>query len=332
MIYDNTWRIVNLAQLREAVQGKRVFIFGNSRSNDKIFALALGQGVAGIFDNNPSQQGKKANGIPIVAPYYADDIVILTVLADREHLWPQLRQLGYRQWFYIPAPTSRFTQKQQKVAEFLVSTKSDFIPHGHFRYVHIIPDQKFFRPVLYLLKHGFDIHEHLFVVCYFGESNPLDGYHLWNLYDEIACQYHNVILFDGVFGYDSLFYEREKTFRQALTVCERIILHGEQFSPFMCGYLHKRIGLLKEKGIIIPWSGTFGFNDFTKENIKQVVRHCRVINFPNDDETFKLLIQKDILDSDIKRAEFLHVDYSVPFRRPIKKKNKLPRTFMLSYL
>ena len=325
MIYDNTWRVVDLAQLREAVQGKRVFIFGNSRSNDKIFALALGQSVAGIFDNNPSQQGKKANGIPIVAPYYADDIVILTVLADREHLWPQLRQLGYRQWFYIPAPTSRFTQK---AAEFLVSTKSDFIPHGHFRYVHIIPDQKFFRPLLRQLEPGFDLSEHAFVVYSFGDSNPNDEYHAWPLYEQVDAQWHNMLLMDGPFSYDARAEERVKVFHLLLDACERVVVHGEFLSPAMQELLHQRRAVLKEKGIMLPWSGAFGYRDFNAANLERALRHCRVIVYKESATPFEKLLSDNILDADIKRLDLRYIDYTVPFKRPEKLQNSMPKVFI----
>ncbi|WP_294158801.1 hypothetical protein [uncultured Selenomonas sp.] len=325
VIYDHAWRKVDLAELQSAVRGKRMFLFGNSKSNGMIFSLPLGQRVTGIFDNNPEAQGTDACGIPVVAPFFAEDVVVLTVLRDRAHLWPQLRKLGYTQWFYVPAPTSALSPEMRAAAEFYGRAGRAFVPQGTYRYVHVIPDQKFIVPLMEQLRLGFDMREHMFVVHSFGSANPLDGYHLWDLYERMDRKQHNVLLLDGPFAYDAEADARIASFDRLLRSAERVIIHGEFLSPAMRELLHERREILKEKGILLPWSGRFGRAPSNAANIERALRHCRVILWKGGmEDVLKSFLDTDILDRDIKIAPFWNVDYTMPFPRPPKPKNQVP--------
>ena len=324
MILDCNWHVVSDAAMRKKIKGKNVCIFGASKLNNSIYEAVGDIKINFVLDNDESKWGDTVNGVQIVQPQFLEDTIILSAVADCKPLAPQLRSLGYREWyFFISEPV--YEQRYRKDVEFIESADSDFVwSHSDYKYIHIIPDQKFIYPVVTILERSFDIREHAFLIYGFNESNPLDIYHMWGLYRRLSHEYGNIALVGSLYHYDKDIKERLQRIENNLPNCDKIFFHGEWLNDWVFDFFIDKIPFIHEKGVLLIWSGNFGSDWQNEKYIHELLRFCHWIYAPYSPDRIKYVCSKIRFPSDTVIVQS-GVDYSIPLKQPEKKKNDVPR-------
>lgn len=87
---------------RQMIQGKTVYLFGHCNASEELADLLMEKGchVKAILDNNPSKQGFRYKGIPVVLPEKireegARPLLVCIAARASAAMWQQLRQMGY---------------------------------------------------------------------------------------------------------------------------------------------------------------------------------------------------------------------------------------------
>ncbi|MBE6101880.1 MAG: radical SAM protein [Selenomonas ruminantium] len=326
VILNQDFKRVNESELATALEGKKLCVFGDSRNNEWIYEFGFWDKVQCIMDNDRNKWGNEKNNISIINPCYVDNSVVITVLADRVNVIPQIRCLGYNE-FYFVCTQSEYEDFFKLEEKFYSEAESDFVwRNREIKYIHIIPDQKFVKPLVYILEKGFSMEEHAFLIYSFNRGNRKDEYRVWSTYARLQEKYGNIEILDGIFSLDENVNKRLLILGDCLKKCKRIIFHGEWLSDYVFGILIKYIDMIKDKGILIPWSGRFGYNECNKRYIAELLRFCDTICMDNNNDYVRTLIEK--MDLKAQRYFYNGLNYSQPIGLPTKEKNTIPKVLV----
>lgn len=272
-------------------EGKKIILFGADRERNKyLFEHIDKKDITCIFDNNQGKWNEDVDGIPITKPHGGiEDATLISGIYDWNSITTQIKELGYKNvYFFLTQEIEDLVGKY--VSEFSPAVYDNEIRGDReYKYVHFMPDEKFFYPVIEFIEYGLNVQEHFFVIYRMNTSNANDQYNIWKKYKEVANNYHNIYL-DYNQGYRLGLNDwdiNKKKLDSILEKAEKVILHGEYLSQEICTYLQERINLLREKGIFAPWGGNIGKNPHTIGTIEKILQHSRMItySFPQQKET-----------------------------------------------
>lgn len=272
-------------------KGKKVILFGADKERNRhLFEYIDKKDILCIFDNQEAKWNMDLDGIPVVKPHGGiEDAVLFSCIYDWKAISKQAADMGYEKvYFFLSQEVENLMGKY--ISEFSPAVYNNTIVEGRtYKYIHFIPDEKFFYPVIEFIEYGLNAEEHFFVIYRMNESNLNDQYNVWNKYKEVANKYHNIYLnYCQDYSLNLIDWETNKpALDSILENAEKIILHGECLSQNICTYFQNKIYLIKEKGIFIPWGGNIGKEPYTTYIIENVLQYSRMItySFPQQKQT-----------------------------------------------
>ena len=281
MFIDKLFNEISASALKTVCLHKNAYIWGDSQFNKHIFEVISPELFKGIFDNNDNKWGQYSSGLQIQKFFHCENVVIVSALLDPTVLILQLRELGIEE-YYICCTHKSYEKYYNIEKIFFKKSANNFVfSDKQFRYLHVIPDQKFIQPLLHVLEKGFSMEEQAFLVYSFNRTNNKDLYNIWNIYLSLDKKYNSISLIDGIGNSDELSIRRRERIENVLESCQRIIFHGEWFSKTILKICQNKLSDIKKKGILIPWSGAFGKVECNKIAINTVLRHCPLVVFNN---------------------------------------------------
>lgn len=326
MFIDKLFNEVSASALKTVCLHKNVYIWGDSQFNKHIFEVIPPELFKGIFDNNDNKWGQYSSGLQIQKFVYEDDIVVVSAIVDIFSLIAQLKNLKIDNYFFYRTQTL-YEQNEKIEAEFYAKSTNKFLPNKVFKYLHIIPDKNFILPMLDIIKKGFCLKEHAFLIYAFNRDNPNDIYDIWETYLQLELELDNVLIYDGIFLCDDFSKKRRAYADHIIQKCNRFIFHGELFSVSVGELFLHHINMVRKKGIFIPWSGEFDKHAFYMPYIKSIFRHCPIVVLGQ--------YGKNRLDEILRNCKFsnLHIfsepiSYTQVIDRPQKEKHARPKVFV----
>lgn len=326
VIFNQDFQQVDVVLLQKKIEGKVLCIFGDSKNNIWLSKYGLHNRIEIIFDNDESKRGSRINGVPVDKPRYIENGVIVTVLADLAHVVPQIRNLGYEEFFFLCSEEFCKEYMEQEV-KYYIECGMDFVwRNDGIKYVHVIPDQKFIVPLVYIIENGFEIKEHAFLIHSFNRGNRGDEYNVWSLYKRLNESYGNIAIVDGIFSYDSNIKRRLQAIDRHLVDAIKIIIHGECLSNYVFEYLLSYKETIKKRGVLIPWSGKFGYRESSNLFIKELLRFCNTIWLDSKSD----IGRKVIKDAALKAKHYYYngLNYVQPIKLPKKVNNVKPKVLV----
>ena len=286
MFFDKNWECISGDEFSKY---KKIIIFGWSLNNHRIFQYIPKEAIMCIFDNDKTKWGTIIDGIKVEQPRNKVDEILVTAVMDYKNLIPQFKELGFDTYFFHVCEDA-YEKCYQKYISFYIknSRKFEFSKEvERCKYLHIIPDDKFFLPTVAMIEDAFDMKEHAFIIYLFNGPNINNRYGIWEKYLELSEKYGNIVIVDdawNIMGYDCN--ENLERALEKSKSCEKIIFHGEWLSSPIKDFFAKecRLRLVKEKGIWIVWSGNMGKDKENELNIKQVLKYCKVCTGLNEKE------------------------------------------------
>lgn len=273
---------INLKRIR----GKqKVILFGKNRRNRILFQQISCEDIICVFRSNWDEDGMEElyEELLICDPTAGIDGVVVSPLYDWKNISEQALQLGYSKvYFFIPQEAT--VRMEQYIQQFTPLSKINRIPTaGRFRYVHLVPDQKFFLPVTDMIEYGMDMQEHFFVIhsIFRGEENA--EYGSWKKYRELMLKYGNVYLLHNIRPlYLSNWPENQKRLTELLEYADKIIIHSEYHIGIVEDpYWKTIIPLIQEKGVCIPWGGFLrNHGSKTDQYIQEIIQYVRLCVTP----------------------------------------------------
>lgn len=231
-----------------------------------------------IFSSQEKEWGTVRDGIPVCRPTAGKDAVVISTLYDWKGVTEEARTLGYEKNYFFMTD-----EGMEKVAlyreTFSEVEKINVIPSDRtFKYVHFIPDEKFFSGLAMFIEHGMDMNEHFFVVynMYRRQQNALYG--VWNEYKRVMKQYRNMYLVCGVrpMCFDT-WDDNVENLDRLLECAEKIFFHSEhEPREREISYLSGKIKEISEKGYYIPWCTMYEHAGLLKRYMTDVIQYVKV--------------------------------------------------------
>lgn len=266
---------------KKMTNGKKIILFGaDTYRNEQLFEQMDISNIICIFDNDEKKWGKYFNDIPIVKPYADEkDVIIVSGIYDWKTISEQTEKMGYSEIYYFLV--EEIGKKLKNYIEIFSQEyqENSIISSKNFKYIHIIPDEKFFKSVIEFIEYGLNIKEHFFFVYNMNGVNENDKFRNWDKYKELSKKYHNIYLHHNeVYRLNlNTWSMNEKKIDELLEYVDKIIFHGEWFTFDVYGYFSSKIELIKRKGVFIPWSGIVGKLPWTNKFIQGVLQYARMI-------------------------------------------------------
>lgn len=288
MILDKDCDVINVEVLMRIIQGKKIIIFGASPKNKRIYKAIDKARIFCIYDNNPQKWGTKFDGILVTEPKAGDaDIVILSALSDYGNLRPQLSSLTKQFYFFLD---DIYFKECKGYFEYFVQTKRlpYKAPFKSFKYIHIIPDEKFLACLFEAIEYASNMDEHYFLIYCVGKD---DLYNCWDKCRELHQKFHNVFILDDCHNWNGICWKEHLICLDELFAnCKKIIFHGgEWIGDELLNYFVQKKRFVREKGIWVVWTGKIKQVPACQRRIKQLLCFVRVIL--SDDITYEMLNQ-----------------------------------------
>lgn len=314
--------------IQEKVGSKKVYLWGCS-SNNKFLYKILNQGILdGIIDNNSNNWGKYEKGLLVQkCPSNCDEIVIISAIGDPSSLIYQLCVLNVNNYYFF-LEDSNFKNHFEKSSRFLSKTNTNFVfDNTSNKILHVIPDEKFFIPIVYNIRKYFDLSEHLFLIYNFNKSNYSDQYNLWNEYSALSIEHRNISIIGNIFDFDLKRSERILKIHDAIKNSKKIIFHGEGYGGEIIHIFESHIPEVKFKSLFIVWGAMFSYDPQNSNNfVAKVLHFCPNVLLNKIGESRKVLLDKfgfknyNILD--------FPFSYTIPYVKKSKSINHKRRVLI----
>lgn len=282
-----TWYFEGKRLEKEAVEknirNKDLILFGaDINRNKQLFEEIDKKNIKYIFDNDEKKWGMDQDGIPIIKPFAVkEDIVLISGIHDWKTISKQVEKMGYQNiYFFLTKEAEMAVGKY--ISEFSPNVyKNSILQDLTFKYIHFISDEKFFASVIEYIEYGLNINDHFFVIYNMNGANRNDIYGLWDKYKELSKKYHNIYLcYHDCWQLNLIDWDENRNkLNRLLEKAKKIIFHGEAITPEMYEYFLDKVNLVREKGVLIPWSGNLGRDEYTKPIIENVLQHVKMIPY-----------------------------------------------------
>lgn len=280
-----TWYLngKKLSKIDLELKNQKLILFGaDEKRNEQLFNEIDKKDIIYIFDNNSQKWGSQQEGISIVEPFrIEEEVVLISGVYDWKTISNQIKEMGYcKIFFFLTEKVENLVGKY--ISEFSPDIYNNAICQNMiFTYIHFIPDEKFFAPVIEYIEYGLNVREHFFVVYGMNNGNCNDIYGIWDKYKKISDEYNNIYLCHNE-CYRLNLWDWEDNRNQLeilLEEAEKIIFHGETLTPLIYKFFLGKIDLVKKKGVLIPWSGEIGRNEYTNPIIERLLQHVKMIPY-----------------------------------------------------
>ena len=271
-------------QINDLRNGRKVIIFGSIRWNKRLLRLLdeIGRSnILCIYEPDPTKWGTEFEGVPVLQPAAGQDVLMISADLEWEPISDQAKALGYEDvYFFVSKDKVKTIETYLDV--FAPYEKYNVIPTDRtFRYVHLIPDDKFFFPVAEMIEYGLDPNEHFFLIHNMAAGPAKAQYGSWEKYQDWMQKYHNIYLLQNRYPtYPSNWEENRESFDRLLEHADKMIFHSENNIWFMEDYFRTKLDLIHNKGILSPWGGTVFDSERRPERIRffqNVLQHVRMI-------------------------------------------------------
>ena len=307
----------------EQLSSKKIVLWGNNRRNVYLYDVIEKDAVVCVFESDEKLWGTLSDGIPVVCPAKKEDVVLVSASYSWEGVSSEARGLGYSDvYFFLPEADKK--EIDQYVDVFFSQRAQNTIPGDRtYKYIHFIPDEKFFLPVFEMIEYGLNVEDHFFIVhnIYRRRINARYGY--WEKYKELMNRYHNIYLLHNMRPtLLNNWAQNEGNLDRLLDCADKVIIHSEYpigFTKETC--LHTRLHILEEKGVGIPWG--FREENFSSRNhqfMLDVFQHLRLQVLSNKEAKARFCRRY----SGLRAAAWLEngVSYARLTKKPVKKQTR----------
>lgn len=309
--------------------GRKVAIFGSLRWNRRLSRLLDEIGRSNtlcIYEPDPTKWGTEFEGIAVLQPTAGQDVLMVSADQEWRPISTQARVLGYKDVYFF------MSKEKTETIEFYLDafapyTQYNVIPTNRtYKYVHLMPDNKFFFPVAEMIEYGLDPNEHFFFIYNMAKLPENAQYGSWEKYQDWMRKYHNIYLLQNRYPlYSSNWEENRESFDRLLEYADKMIFHGGWNIWFMEDYFRAKLDVIQKKGVCIPWSGAKEYDRERVRFIQNVVQYVRMVAtsykeiIPYLVARFELLQSALWIDTGLSYARIT----KAPSRRKRKTKNIL---------
>lgn len=280
MIYDEKFEVISEEEAEILLNGQDVIILGASTRNEKVLSSWLKGNILFICDKNMEKWGTQWNNIDIVSydelsNVDVDNVYVFSLIKDMHFIGEILLKYHIKHFLleqddFGEKYIDYFVKRRVFEAEnSLVQTSKQ-----NFKYINVIPDEKFIVPLVDILKKISNLQEHLFVVDIINGSNWNDRYNLWDFYLEMANEYHNIYVLDDEYCCSGMDITKQlELVKDKFEQCKRIVLHSGVLNSEFGMFFEKHVEWLSQKAVWIPWGAEEGYTDECKykQNVLQDV-------------------------------------------------------------
>lgn len=320
MIYNEKFEMISEEEAEALVSGKSIVILGASTRNDSALNSWLKGKVLFICDKNTGKWGTKWKDIEIVS--YSelshidmDSVYIFSLIKDMHFIGEML--LKYQVKHFI-LEQDEFGEKyiDYFVRRRVFEKENILVQTGNqdFKYINIIPDEKFIKPLVEILQKNSKLEEHLFLIDIVNGSNWNDRYSLWDFYLEMAEKYHNIYILDDEYRCSGMDIARQlELVTDSFHHCKKIVFHSGVLNSEFGSFLEKNISWLSEKAVWIPWGAEANYTDGCKYK-QDVLQNVASVIMPNQCEIFGQLAknyhikEQQCIDSQIHYATEVYME------------------------
>ncbi len=278
LVFYKDGKLIDNKDFSRAAENRKVILFGASKKNELFFEAFPSIPIKYIFDNDKEKWGTKNCAIPVVQPFpKEEEALLVSGVQDWFAISKQVNELGYYQLYFFLE-----TEESEVLYGAYLDAFYPFVWHCEeedmtaIRYVHVIPDQKFFLPVMEMIEYAFDMREHFFYIYSINASNPGDIYHIWDQYKRLSDQYGNIYI-QHEFGGAGRTVDEIRHLEDIVLQSEKIIFHGEFLNSNVKEFFVRQLEEVKKKGVYLPWSGLAGTDPATNKYIGELLQHVRIV-------------------------------------------------------
>ena len=326
-------------QIDDLRGGRKVIIFGLLRWNKRLSRLLeeIGKNnILCIYEPDSTKWGTEFEGIPVLQPAARQqDALMVSTVWDQEWktISAQAKALGYENVYFFMSK-----EKTEAIELFLNAfapyEQYNVIPTNRtFKYVHLMPDNKFFPPVAEMIEYGLDPTEHFFFIynmCF----NPANAqYGSWEKYQDWMRKYHNIYLLQNKYPlYSQNWEENRKGFDRLLEYANKMIFHSGVYIPYMEDYFRTKLDVIRGKGLCLPWSGIVHEFDQNRERfLREIVQHVRAIVYDSVNLAYRRFLEAQfpVLQSAIWIKS--NASYARITKEPIARKSGKNKKILISH-
>lgn len=280
MIYNDKFEVISEKEAETLLSGRDVIILGASTRNEKVLNSWLKGNVLFICDSNKERWETQWKNIDIVS---YDELSKIDV--DNVYVFSLIKDMHFIGEILLKYHIKHFLLEQddfgEKYIEYFVKqrvfeTENSLVQTRKqtFKYIDIIPDEKFIVPLVEILKKISNLQEHLFVIDIVNGSNWNDRYNLWEFYLELAKSYHNVYVLDDEYRGSGMDISKQlESVKDKFAQCKKIVLHSGVLNSEFGMFFEKHVEWLSQKAVWIPWGAEANYTDECKykQNVLQNV-------------------------------------------------------------
>ncbi len=232
-----------------------------------------------IFSPLESEWGTIRDGILVCKPTSGKDAVLISTMYEWKSVAEQAASLGYEKVYFF-----MLDEGKEKIdiyrKTFLEVQNINMIPANRpYKYVHFIPDEKFFQMLFVFLERGTNIEDHFFIIYSMYRTPETAVYGTWELYKRVMREHGNIYLLSNIRpmcldNWD----DNKENLDHLLDNSEKIIFHSVHYPRDReIKYLSTKCEQIKKKGILIPWEVAGEHDRIHREYMEKVLQHVRMV-------------------------------------------------------
>lgn len=262
-------------------RGRKVIIFGSLRWNKRLTRLLNEVGrrnILCIYEPDPTEWGTEFERIPVLQPAAGQDVLVVSADQEWKSISAQAKALGYEDVYFFMSKEKTETIELY-LETFAPYARYNVIPTSRtFKYVHMMPDEKFFSPVAEMIEYGLDPNEHFFFIYNMASFPANARYGSWEKYQDWMRKYQNIYLLQNRYPlYSNNWEENRASFDRLLEYADKMIFHGGWNIWFMEDYFRTKLDVIQKKGTCIPWSGSKEYDRERVRFLQNVVQYVRMV-------------------------------------------------------
>lgn len=322
MIIDSNWDEITVENFINTIDEKTFYIWGASVFHSEIEKVLDGRKAKALIDKNPQKWGQDYYGYTISEPKESSGEIVISAVFRPIELIKQWKNLKYQKWFFL-IDDDIYNTKLKKFVDFFIKGNRDyFFQNKNIKYLHIMPDQKFFLPILDILEKKYDLNEHGFIIYNVNVSNVSDTYKVWEEYARLSDRYKNITLLNEINVLNQT--KNQKINNSVYKVVQNsklIFFHGEWLNEYIFNFFVDKISILREKGIFIPWSVVCGTKDNgTYKYIDYLLKYCKVI-WSEEDILYKNIISSFNYPMHFRMNNMIEDIYTIAMEKSCERNN-----------
>lgn len=286
MIYNEQFEVISEKEAETLLCGRDVVILGASTRNEKVLNSWLKGHVLFICDKDNKKWETQGNTIDIVSydelsKIDVDDVYVFSLIKDMHFIGEILLKYNIKH-FLLEQDDIGEKYIEYFVKQRVFEKENSFVQNGkqNFKYINVIPDEKFIVPLVEILKKISNLQEHLFVIDVVNGSNWNDRYNLWDFYLELANSYHNVYVLDDEYRCSGMDITKQlELVKDKFSQSKKIVLHSGVLNSEFGAFFERNVEWLSEKTVWKPWGAEANYTDGYKYK-QNVLQHVASVVLP----------------------------------------------------